>query len=264
LRSIPLFPLFFLLVLSAITLPPAHAQTSYTIPLLGGRWSSYAISVEVPNETMGMHDLTVQAMETWNAAQAWFMEEYYPNGHVYNLTVSGTGVVKVFFDSAVQWDPRYEDTYAYMSPQSSGNSFVSADVHIRYLNTSNYLDQNHWYNTVLHELGHVLGLGHPNATYADDVMTHALWSSRMQPSTLDLYAIQMLAEGQHDGVVTQPSTIPYMLFDGLAVPEFPNELAMATVLLLTVSFACSIQRRKHNQSEDGDCEKTRYITTGSM
>jgi hypothetical protein len=247
LRSIRMFFILFFLVLSASILLPVYGQTSYTIPLLGGRWSTYAIGVEVPNESVDMHDLTVQAMETWNAAQAWFMQEYYSNGHVYNLAVSGAGVVRVFFDPADQWDPRYEDTYAYMSPQSSGDSFVSADIHIRYLNTSNYLDQNHWYNTILHELGHVLGLGHPNSTYADDVMAHALWSSLMQPSTLDLYAIQMLAEGQYDGVVTQPSTIPYMFFDGLAVPEFPSPLAMVIVLLLTASCVCSVQRRKRAQ-----------------
>jgi hypothetical protein len=242
-----MFFMLLFLVLSASILLPVHAQTSYTISLLGGRWSSHAIGVEVPNDTMDMHDLTVQAMETWNAAQAWFIEQYYPNGHVYSLTVSATGVVRVFFDPADQWDPRYEDTYAYMSPQSSGNSFVSADIHIRYLNTSNYLDQNHWYNTILHELGHVLGLGHANATYADDVMAHALWSSRMQPSTLDLYAIQMLAEGQYDGVVTQPSTIPYLFFKGLAVPEFPSAFAVVSVLLLMTSLVCSIQRRKRAQ-----------------
>jgi hypothetical protein len=161
LRSIRMFFILFFLVLSASILLPVYGQTSYTIPLLGGRWSTYAIGVEVPNESVDMHDLTVQAMETCNAAQAWFMQEYYPNGHVYNLAVSGAGVMRVFFDPD-QWDPRYDDTYAYMSPQSSGNSFVSVDIHIRYLNTSNYLDQNHWYNTILHELGHVLGLGHPN------------------------------------------------------------------------------------------------------
>jgi hypothetical protein len=124
---------------------------------------------------------------------------------------------------------------------------TGSNIHLRYLNTSNYLDQNHWYNAILHELGHVLGLGHANATYASDVMAHGLWSSRMQPSTLDLYAIHMLAEGQYGGVVTQPSTIPYTFFGGLAVPEFLSELAMGTVLLLTASFACGIQRRKRAQ-----------------
>jgi hypothetical protein len=247
LRSISLSHLILFLAFTASVLLPVHAQTSYTISLLGGRWSSYAISVEVPNATIDMHDLTVQAMETWNAAQAWFVGEYYPNGDVYNLAVSGTGVVKIFFDLADQWDPSHADTYAYMGPQSSGNSFVSAEIHIRYLNSSNYLDQNHWYNAILHELGHVLGLGHSNATYANDVMAHALWSSRMQPSTLDLYAVQMLVQGQYDGVVTLPSTIPYMLFNGLAVPEFPGELAMVAVLFVVVSFACSIQRRKRVQ-----------------
>jgi hypothetical protein len=65
---------------------------------------------------------------------------------------------------------------------------------------------------IMHELGHALGLDH--ATGKDDLMytgVDQLPPSYSLPSTLDLYALWLLASGTDQRVVSLPISIPYAL-----------------------------------------------------
>jgi len=85
-----------------------------------------------------------------------------------------------------------------------------------------------------HELGHILGLGHPPVEL--DLMSALVVPAA--PSTLDLYAVHLLAGGLKERtIVTLPSDIAYV-----AVPEFSD--LTVTVAAVLVSLAVVVRRRK--------------------
>jgi hypothetical protein len=101
---------------------------------------------------------------------------------------------------------------------------------------------------VLHELGHILGLGDFandfNSCPYSDIMCYQVTNNEVYPSTLDLYAIHLIAGGQLEISVQLPSKIPYSYFSpafaatttSIPISEYvPNgSLALAVVFALAL------------------------------
>lgn len=75
-------------IASRVAINAAAAQSTYTIPLLGGKWNTQTIPVYVPTTPKADYNLTVQALWIWNQSMTWFTNTYYPNTPLYSFTMS--------------------------------------------------------------------------------------------------------------------------------------------------------------------------------
>lgn len=180
----------------------------YQIPLYRARWAISTIDVAIPSSPATAHEAVSQALDVWNQAQIWFTSKYFPNGHVYSFEAVDSGAINVVFSTSGEIENLTS------SQGNLGYADLSISAHVTIDGGEVYLDVNgvNLY-LALHEFGHILGLGHVaqdgNRTSCTipDLMCH--WVNPAWPSTLDLYALHLLAEGQTPLSVTLPTKIPY-------------------------------------------------------
>ncbi len=192
-----------LLSLSAGGMAPTvevNAQAQYTIPV---RWqlAPGQVKIAVPATPKWAHDAVLDAMRTWNEGQLWFKKKYFRTEEVYTFSESASGI---------------EVRFVYRDQSTTGAVLETPKgrvISLRLTDSNN----NTISNVVLascsaHELGHILGLGHTSVHL--DLMAGLVVPGA--PSTLDLYAVHLLAGGLKERViVTLPSDIPYV-----SVPEY--------------------------------------------
>jgi hypothetical protein len=213
---------------------------------VGWRWSpAYKITVQIPASPSWAHDQVANSLKVWNQAQLWFAQTYFPDSPVYTLLESSSGVVIVNFVQA-------EDKFLQDCRVSSSKDAVACNSY----KTKLYFDMTYFssdkgffQHTSTHEFGHVLGLGH--ASYNGELMC-VNWSVCfhpelvLNPSTLDLYAVHLLASGMgvsSETSVTLPPSIPFEISQ-IAIPEFEN--ATSLVLLLSIlSLTVTVRRRRN-------------------
>jgi hypothetical protein len=193
-------------------------RSTYSIPLAEARWTEYTIHVQVPSSPMWARDAVIDAMNTWNLAQMWFVEGRDPIGinnvgkrfYQFEEAKQGSQVAVVFEDNAI-------------GPYSGqGTPFIvsgriySARVSIALVspNTGRAYNSSIILRIALHEFGHVLGLLHSDIS--TDVMYYD-WNWIAQPSTLDLYAISVLAGGLTPKRIVLPGDTPYALTPPMAL-----------------------------------------------
>ena len=204
--------LLVLIFLSLSMYPVSASQSTFVIPLEGGRWRTYSISIFVPVAPSWAHNATLRAMSDWNAAQAWFASIYYPGSSYYILLNGGNSSA-----AQVQLLDTHATDYTTLKIvprfQKDNATIVSVVVHV-----GTIVDEVLFHEIVMHELGHVLGLGHVKCCYQEDLMypiANPYAARQYFPSTLDLYALHVLAtERTIPSSVMLPVHIQY-----LTVPE---------------------------------------------
>ena len=188
---------------------------SYQIPLRGPGYPSLDVSVEVPRGWAA--DSVREAMQIWNQAQIWFARTYFPNGRVYTFTEANAHYVHVRW---APYTPIYGGEALYNCVGDNGMNCTVMIV-LTYNNGTN-LSSATILHVALHEFGHVLGLRHANPNIIPEDLMNPGWPANpaMAPSTLDLYAVHLLASaigtisrlGSGD-IVTLPANIPYMTYE---------------------------------------------------
>jgi len=224
-RTVRLLLIF--LAASLLLVPGTQAQEGpYVIALLGGRWVNYDLKVQVPSEPTWARQAVLDAMQTWNDAQLWFKTTYYPNGSTYKFVEAEHGPITVRYVSIMSENLIGSTSF----PQIVGGKFYTATVTLSLTSKGKNLTAVKFYFVAIHEFGHVLGLDH--AYGFKDIMNSFV--QNLLPSTLDLYAVHVLADGDVPSQVTLPSSIPYMEALVKPIPEFPTSYIVFLPILLAL------------------------------
>jgi len=223
------------------------------------------LAVDVPTGTPWIHDVVIKAMTEWNSAQGSFLAQFYPND---------TGNDKYYFtpwtnitpqpDVQLVFNANLRDLYGLPSiladtrpnPDHTYTIFMSSRLTNR---PDSARAEEILYRVMLHELGHVLGLGEEYGE--NDVMNAVLnyWnnnSSQTLISTTDFYAVRMLAlaavQVAEPCFVLLTNLIPYLTVNVdlipshiIPVPEFSSATVIVAFSLLSSVFLFAYNRKKH-------------------
>lgn len=232
--------LVFALATHQLTIAQAQSEV-YMIPLEGGRWDTNRITVEVPSGPGWAQNVVIEAMNIWGHSQEWFANTYNLKENPYQLLLQlqkvkadlpeNLGTISVNFVDV----PTGNNLGATDLTVSSTKVFTSGVVTLPVSYHGEPLNDSYapWFTSlVIHMFGHVLGLDDVHGFC--DVMEEGNSSCHSSlPSTLDLYAVYVLAGGHVPHNVTLPSSIAYQEPPATAVPEFPMfPLLLSVVLVL--------------------------------
>ena len=253
-------PLYTAIILLVFLLPnPIVHATSNSIPI-AGRYSTLVIGIRIPGMPKWAHDTILNATTIWNEAQEWYESSVGLHGRVYLLEESNEGSATISFTMP--------EAYSKIAVGWTNYQFASGTRTI--LSTQSFLDpsifgvddsgnltaQRYGFWLALHELGRVMGLG--SVLDGRDIMDPRATSNRAtQPpvlSTLDLYALDVLASGSTPSYVTLPIATPNQFVDAtsfistrqngaIPTPEFNGFPALLATISLAAVFVCLRRRR---------------------
>jgi len=203
-----------LLFLALITLTPVNASTQYSIPI-NGRYTVLTIKIYIPATPKWAHDVVLNATIAWNRAQLWSLENN-STATVYNFVEAddGTATSTVSFSMPAAYASIAVGWTNYKFAPGSRTSIVSTQTCLtptifNDAQGSNATAREYAFWLALHELGRILGLG--SILDGKDIMEPRYTPERITQvpklSTLDLYALQVLAQGTAPTFVTLPNGV---------------------------------------------------------
>ncbi|HXZ90643.1 MAG TPA: hypothetical protein VEG61_06250 [Candidatus Dormibacteraeota bacterium] len=209
-------PSYILPLLLVVLLPliPVHASSQPSIPI-NGRYSTLTIKIYIPPSPKWAHDVVLNATIAWNRAQLWNLQNN-PTATLYTFleTDDGTATSTVSFTMpaayaaiAVGWTT-YKFTPGSRTSIASTQTYFTPTV-FNDAQAGNATAREYAFWLSLHELGRVLGLG--SVLDGHDIMEPRYTPQRVTQvprlSTLDLYAIHVLAQGSAPKFVTLPDGV---------------------------------------------------------
>jgi hypothetical protein len=203
-----------LMLLAFITLTPVHASTEPSIPIQG-RYSVLTIKIYIPTTPKWAHDVVLNATLAWNKAQLWNLQNNPPTT-VYQFveTDDGTATSTVSFSMPAAYASIAVGWTTYKFAPGSRTSIASTQTYLtptvfNEAQGSNATARSYAFWLALHELGRILGLG--SILDGKDIMEPRYTSARVAQvpklSTLDLYALHVLAQGSAPNFVTLPDGV---------------------------------------------------------
>jgi hypothetical protein len=203
-----------LTLLALIALTPVHASNQPSIPI-NGRYSVLTIKIYIPDTPKWAHDVVLNATIAWNRAQLWNLQNN-PTATVYNFVEAddGTATSLVSFSMPAAYASIAVGWTIYKFAPGSRTSIVSTQTYLtptvfNDAQGSNATAREYAFWLALHELGRILGLG--SILDGQDIMEPRYTPQRVSQiprlSTLDLYALHVLAQGTAPNFVTLPDGV---------------------------------------------------------
>ena len=212
------------LIMALVMTTPAYASTQPSIPI-DGRYSTLTIKIYIPTTPQWAHDIVLNATIAWNHAQVWSLQN--GTGAVYEFVVTNdeSATSKVSFSMPAAYATIAVGWTIYKFVPGSRTNVISTQTYLtptvfNEANANNATARRYGFWLALHELGRILGLG--SVLDGKDIMEPRYTPARINQvpnlSTLDLYALHVLAQGNAPTFVTLP--------DG-----FQDQLTPATTFL---------------------------------
>jgi len=201
------------MLLVVITLSPVKAAQA-SIPI-NGRYSVLTIKIYIPPTPKWAHDVVLNATIAWNRAQLLYAQNN-PNALVYQFVEAddGTASATVSFSMPAAFASIAVGWTNFKFASGSRTSIVSTQTYLtptvfNDAQGANATARRYAFWLALHELGRVLGLG--SLLDGKDIMEPRYTSARIdevpQFSTIDLYALHVLAGGSAPNFVTLPDGV---------------------------------------------------------
>jgi len=209
---------------------PAQAQQTYSISAQGILWPETEIQINVPSSPAVLSDDLPQAMTIWNNAIAWFEGTFYPSDTSYFRFVSNPNSTMVTFQAVnMQTLQGYCLTgggvgvCTHYTGNATTGYITSANVEIL---ASELTESNPAHlSLVAAALGTLIGLDmYPEQCPFQDLMCAS--DPVTYPSTLDLYAAHLVAQGQRVTTATLPASIPYQ--QAPTLPGLPSQVSSSS------------------------------------
>ena len=192
--------------------PVQAMQTSIPIE---GRYAALTIKIYIPLTPKWAHDVVLDAAIAWNRAQLLYAENN-PTATVYNFveTDDGTATSTVSFSMPAAYATIAVGWTNYNYAPGSRTSITSTQTYLtptifNEAQANNQTARNYALWLALHELGRILGLG--SLMDGKDIMEPRYFSSRVDEipkfSTIDLYALHVLAQGSAPNFITLPDGV---------------------------------------------------------
>lgn len=188
-------------------------------------------------------------MAIWNHAITWFESTYYPLDESYYSFISSPNSTGVSIQAVdLQTLQSYCSTSGGITVctrytvNSASGYIVDAYVEILASDLTG-TNPTHLF-VVVAALGTLIGLvEYPAPCPFQDLMCAS--NPTLYPSTLDLYAARLLAEGERATAVTLPANIPYQQTPALPVPEFQGASALLVFMAVSLTLILlRLSRRK--------------------
>lgn len=201
----------FLLLATLLPISEVHAS-SESIPI-NGRQSAYVIGLRIPDTPKWAHDIVLNASIAWDQAQVWYRTSA-SSGNVYTLVASNDGMASISFSMPTAYAEFAVGWTDYQFAPSSKTTIISTQTYLDpsvfgISQANNLTARKYALRLALHELGRVLGLGSvlDNRDIMDPMATPDRAEDSPLLSTLDLYALKVLASGYTPSFVTLPGNV---------------------------------------------------------
>jgi len=235
---------FALLIIARFSIVPTQAQSTYWITTDGVSWADPRIQITIALSPRVLQADLPEAMAIWNHATTWFESTFYPTDKKFYSFVSSPNSTTITIQAVdLQTLQSYCSTSGGISvctryTVNSANGYV-LNAHVEILaNDLTTTNPTHLF-LVVAALGTLVGLvEYPAPCPFQDLMCAS--NPTVYPSTLDLYAARLLAQGNRATTTTLPANIPYQQAPTLPVPEFQG--ASALLALIGVSSTLILTR----------------------
>lgn len=263
-RKTILFLFLFLIIGLSFTVfyqVEAQTQTTYSLDLQGPAWNHSTINILINPQSdkswwnPDYLDATLRAIDEWNSALSYFASNRSDFVYLSNVKMTYTisNSMDEPFDTILSWIEQFgnetcEAGLTRTSYDSLGLIFNTTLTMSAYDCRGNILNDIDMQNVALHELGHVLGLGHANSTSDLMYFAYTLGNPVRSVSTLDTYGVGVVFrwlakstefnqdnQGDQISSVNLPSDIAY---EALPIPinDIPPQSALGPAQMYFVDF----------------------------